>query len=83
MRILPDRRLAVLVRESHERSRKTNGSPRVLADLDAQGERVSRKRIIRLMQQQGLQARVRRRAQSSGSASASALARRKRFGRPA
>lgn len=56
-----DRRLSVLVRESHERSRKTYGSPRVLADLDAQGERVSRKRIIRLMQQQGLKARVRRR----------------------
>jgi putative transposase len=56
-----DRRLSVLVRESHERSRKTYGSPRVLADLDAQGERVSRKRIIRLMQRQGLKARVRRR----------------------
>jgi putative transposase len=56
-----DRRLAVLVRESHDRSRKTYGSPRVHADLGARGERVSRKRIIRLMQQQGLRARVRRR----------------------
>jgi putative transposase len=51
----------VLVRESHERSRKTYGSPRVHADLGAQGERVSRKRVIRLMQQQGIMARVRRR----------------------
>jgi transposase InsO family protein len=51
----------VLVRESHERSRKTYGSPRVHADLSAQGERVSRKRIARLMQQQDLKARVRRR----------------------
>lgn len=56
-----DRRLAVLVRESHDRSRKTYGSPRVHADLGAQGERVSRKRIVRLMQEQGLKARVRRR----------------------
>jgi transposase InsO family protein len=55
-----DRRLAVLVRESHERSRNTYGSPRVQADLAAQGEHVSRKRIIRLMQEQGLRARERR-----------------------
>jgi len=50
-----------LVQESHERSRKTYGSPRVLADLAAKGEHVSRKRVIRLMQQEGLQARRRRR----------------------
>jgi transposase InsO family protein len=56
-----DRRLAVLVRESHERSRRTYGSPRVHADLSAQGEAVGRKRVIRLMQEQGLKARVRRR----------------------
>ncbi len=56
-----DRRLSVMVRESHDRSRKTYGSPRVHADLDAQGVRVSRKRIIRLMQNQELKARVRRR----------------------
>ena len=55
-----DRRLGVLVRESHERSRNTYGSPRVQADLAAQGEHVSRKRIIRLMQEQGLRARERR-----------------------
>jgi transposase InsO family protein len=60
-RVRDDRRLAVLVRESHERSRKTYGSPRVHADLGAQGERVSRKRVIRLMQEQGIKARVRRR----------------------
>lgn len=56
-----DRRLAVMVRESHERSRKTYGSPRVHADLDAQGVHVSRKRVIRIMQNQELKARVRRR----------------------
>lgn len=56
-----DQRLALLVRESHERSRNTYGSPRVHADLAAQGEHVSRKRIVRLMKEQGLQARRRRR----------------------
>jgi transposase InsO family protein len=58
---LDDQRLAILVRESHEQSRKTYGSPRVHVDLAAKGEHVSRKRVIRLMQQEGLQARVRRR----------------------
>jgi transposase InsO family protein len=56
-----DHRLAVLVQESHERSRRTYGSPRVHAELAAQGERISRKRVIRLMQEQELKARERRR----------------------
>jgi putative transposase len=56
-----DERLTILVHESHEQSRKTYGSPRILADLVEKGEHVSRKRVIRLMQQEGLQARVRRR----------------------
>jgi putative transposase len=57
-----DEKLAVLVREAHEKSRKTYGSPRVQAELaDVHGVYVSRKRIIRLMQQQGLKARVRKR----------------------
>jgi transposase InsO family protein len=56
-----DRRLSVLIRESHERSRKTYGSPRVHVDLFEAGERVSRKRVARLMQEQELVARQRRR----------------------
>jgi len=56
-----DRRLSVLVREAHERSRRTYGSPRVHAELVANGERVSRKRVVRLMQEQELVARVCRR----------------------
>jgi putative transposase len=56
-----DRRLAVKVRESFELGRTYYGSPRILKDLKAEGERVSRKRVIRLMQEQGLVARVRRR----------------------
>jgi transposase InsO family protein len=56
-----DRRLGVLVRESHERTKKRYGSPRIHRELRRRGERVSRKRIIRLMQEQELVARRRRR----------------------
>jgi transposase InsO family protein len=57
--------LRVLVQEAHERSRRTYGSPRVHADLAAQGIGVGRKRIVRLMQDAGLKARVRRRYRST------------------
>lgn len=56
-----DRRLAVLVRESHERSRRRYGSPRVHFELAKNGVHVSRKRVVRLMQAQELVARKRRR----------------------
>lgn len=56
-----DQRLGVLVREAFARSRETYGSPRVHAELIANGEHVSRKRVARLMQQQQLRARSRRR----------------------
>jgi putative transposase len=56
-----DRRLAVLVRASFDESKQRYGSPRVHEDLKAQRERVSRKRVVRLMQEQGLKARVRKR----------------------
>jgi transposase InsO family protein len=56
-----DERLRVLVHESHERSKKRYGSPRVHRELRKRGEHVSRKRIVRLMQAQDLVARKRRR----------------------
>ncbi len=56
-----DRRLALLVRAAHERGRRTYGSPRVHAELVDGGERVSRKRVARLMREQKLIARQRRR----------------------
>ena len=37
------------------------GSPRALVEVVEQGEHVSRKRVIRLMQAAGLKARIRRR----------------------
>src|SRR5204863_1233659 len=56
-----DVRLAVLIRAAHERSRKTYGSPRVHAELEAQGIATSRKRVARLMRSEGLRARRRNR----------------------
>ena len=52
-----DRRLKVLVRASFEESKHRYGSPRVHEDLIEQQEHVSRKRVIRLMQEDGLEAR--------------------------
>lgn len=55
-----DHRLAVLVWEAHKTGRKAYGSPRVHEELKAQGVPVSRKRVIRLMQEQGLKGKTRR-----------------------
>ena len=56
-----DRRLKVLVQASFDESKQRYGSPRIHEDLVEQEERVSRKRVIRLMQEEGLQARQRKR----------------------
>ena len=56
-----DRRLKVLVRVSFEASKHRYGSPRVHEDLIEQHEHVSRKRIVRLMHEDGLVARLRKR----------------------
>ncbi len=56
-----DRQLKVLVHASFVASKGRYGSPRIHEDLLEQQERVSRKRVIRLMQEEQLQARVRKR----------------------
>lgn len=56
-----DARLAAEVTATHRRTRGVYGSPRVHADLRARGVRVGRKRVERLMRQQGLRARQKRR----------------------
>jgi putative transposase len=44
-----DEDLSVRVRAIHERSRGTYGAPRIQAELAAEGQNVSRKRVVRLM----------------------------------
>jgi transposase InsO family protein len=56
-----DARLAVDIAAVHKRSRGRYGSPRVHAELQARGIGVGRKRVERLMREQGLCARPRRR----------------------
>ena len=58
---LDDNKLRVLVRASHERSKQRYGSPRVHRDIVEGGMAVSRKRIVRIMQEEGLVGRPRKR----------------------
>jgi putative transposase len=58
---IEDERLKVLVHEAHLLGRKCYGSPRVHRALKKQGVGVSRKRVVRLMQEEGLVGRHRRR----------------------
>jgi transposase InsO family protein len=50
----------VKVRASFDTSRKRYGSPRIWEDLVEEGIHISRKRVVRLMQEQGLRARARK-----------------------
>jgi transposase InsO family protein len=56
-----DKELSERVAAAHVASRRRYGSPRVHAELQAAGERVGRKRVARLMREENLAARSRRR----------------------
>jgi transposase InsO family protein len=56
-----DRELRAKIAVVHLQSRETYGSPRITAELRAQGEVVGRHRVARLMRQDGLRGRQRRR----------------------
>lgn len=56
-----DEELRRRIRVVHQESRCTYGSPRVHAELQAQGERCGRKRVARLMREAGLWVKARRR----------------------
>jgi putative transposase len=60
-RYLSNLALKAKIRAIHERSRGTYGMPRIYAELREDGERVSRKRVARLMRQDGLTGASRRR----------------------
>ncbi len=60
-RVKRDEELCTQVRVIHEASRRTYGSPRVHAELQAQGARYGRTRIARLMREAGLRVKARRR----------------------
>ena len=56
-----DAALKVKIRAFHASSGKTYGSPRVHEDLKADGQGVGRKRVARLMQEEGLEGQRKRR----------------------
>ena len=60
-RKLSDTQLAVQVKAVHLRSRRTYGSPRIHADLRARGVHVGRKRVERIMRENSIEARQKRR----------------------
>lgn len=60
-RAVADAALGTRIRAIHERSRGTYGAPRVQAELAAESQTVSRKRVARLMQGAGLAGVSRRR----------------------
>ena len=62
---IKDRMLRVKIRASFDTSRKRYGSPRIWEDLVEDDIRVSRKRVVRLMQNEGLKARARKRFKRS------------------
>lgn len=49
------------IHDVHQRSKGRYGAPRIHAELQAQGQRVSRKRVARLMRGRGLRAKGKRR----------------------
>jgi len=56
-----DKSLAQEVKESHQQSRGIYGARRIQKDLEAQGRPISRRRVRRLMKEQGLRSQVQRR----------------------
>ncbi len=60
-RKIANRELLVDIRRVHAQHRERYGSPRIHAELRAEGHPISRKRVARLMRQHGIRARAPRR----------------------
>lgn len=56
-----DAELAAQIAAAHRKSRRTYGAPRIVADLQAAGTPISKRRCARLMKAQGLQGRKKHR----------------------
>lgn len=56
-----DAQLRPKIRKAFEQGRRTYGSPRILLELKREGERCGRNRIARLMREEGLRAKTKRR----------------------
>jgi putative transposase len=72
-RALEDSRLGTLIVASHRDGRGTYGSPRILDDLREAGERVSRKRVARLMKERSLVGELKKRWRHPSSAPSDAV----------
>jgi putative transposase len=59
-RVSQDRRTAVLIAEIQQLVRRVYGAPRMHRELKARGEKIGRKRVARVMKENGLQSRCRR-----------------------
>ena len=59
-RRIEDERLFVRIGESWKKSKKSYGSPRILKDLRAWGERCGRNRVARLMRENGIAAKTKK-----------------------
>ncbi len=60
LRSRENRRYLVEVKAVHKKSRKTYGSPRIHADLKANGHRIGKHRVARLMRENGIVSRHKR-----------------------
>jgi putative transposase len=60
-RVREDAALKIEIRAAHAASNKTYGSPRVHEELQAEGQHVGRKRVARLMREEGLKGQKKRR----------------------
>jgi putative transposase len=60
-RAMDDAQLAETIKDIHDTSRRTYGSPRVQEELKAQGQQHGEKRVARIMREEGLRAKTPRR----------------------
>ena len=59
-RTLENRRLIEKIKQAYKKGRGTYGSPRIHKELKKEGESCSRKRVARLMKQESIQAKMRK-----------------------